>query len=287
MPDRTAKPAGAALQAAPASWCKQMTQAERRIYLIRSLLKERPQYPGIALPPGEREQRALLRSLCNIRPPVPASAEFLSVQDAYLSERLAERGVTELRDLTPVRPGLYLWQGDITTLAADAVVNAANSEMLGCFVPCHGCIDNTIHTYAGVQLRLECAELMRRQGHEEAPGRAKITSAYNLPSRYVLHTVGPIISGAVAGSDQRLLADCYRSCLDLAAGHGLRSVAFCCISTGEFRFPNELAAQVAIETVTQWQQENPCQIEVVFNVFKKRDYDIYKRLLRTGGAAQK
>lgn len=146
MPDRTAKPAGAALQAAPASWCKQMTQAERRIYLIRSLLKERPQYPGIALPPGEREQRALLRSLCNIRPPVPASAEFLSVQDAYLSERLAERGVTELRDLTPVRPGLYLWQGDITTLAADAIVNAANSQMLGCFVPCHGCIDNAIHT---------------------------------------------------------------------------------------------------------------------------------------------
>ena len=142
MPDRTAKPAGASLQAAPASWCKQMTQAERRIYLIRSLLKERPQYPGIAIPPGEREQRALLRSLCNIRPPVPASAEFLSVQDAYLSERLAERGVTELRDLTPVRPGLYLWQGDITTLAADAVVNAANSEMLGCFVPCHGRIDN-------------------------------------------------------------------------------------------------------------------------------------------------
>ena len=148
-------------------------------------------------------------------------------------------------------------------------------------------VGNAIHTYAGVQLRLECAELMRRQGHEEAPGRAKITSAYNLPSRYVLHTVGPIISGAVACSDQRLLADCYRSCLDLAAGHGLRSVAFCCISTGEFRFPNELAAQIAIETVTQWQQENPCQIEVVFNVFKKRDYDIYKRLLRTGGAAQK
>ena len=262
-----------------------MTQEERLTFLLDYLLRERQEKFDVPADPQGRRQ--LLRALMNVRMPAPVSDEFLQVQDAYLQEETRRKGITDLQELEPVEPGIYLWQGDITTLRCNAIVNAANSQMLGCFVPCHGCIDNAIHTYAGVQLRLECAELMRRQGHEEAPGRAKITSAYNLPSRYVLHTVGPIISGAVADSDQRLLADCYRSCLDLAAGHGLRSVAFCCISTGEFRFPNELAAQIAIETVTQWQQENPCQIEVVFNVFKKRDYDIYKRLLRTGGAAQK
>ena len=215
-----------------------------------------------------------------VRPPVPASDEFLKVQDAYLQERLEERGVTKLEDLTPVQPGLYLWQGDITTLAVDAIVNAANSQMLGCFVPCHGCIDNAIHTYAGVQLRLECAKLMTAQGKEEPTGKAKITKAYNLPCRYVLHTVGPIIYGAVTKTDQELLTGCYRSCLDLATAHGLRSVAFCCISTGEFHFPGKLAAEISIQTVKTWQQQNPNQIEVIFNVFKDSDYKIYKRLLR-------
>ena len=186
--------------------------------------------------------------------------------------------MTRLKDLTPVRPGLYLWQGDITTLAVDAIVNAANSQMLGCFVPCHGCIDNAIHTYAGVQLRLECARLMARQ--EEPTGCAKITKAYNLPCRYVLHTVGPIISGAVTQADRELLASCYRSCLELAESNGLHSVAFCCISTGEFRFPNELAAEIAIQTVGEWQRQNPEKIKVIFNVFKDSDYEIYKRLLR-------
>ena len=175
--------------------------------------------------------------------------------------------------------GLYLWQGDITTLAADAIVNAANSQMLGCFLPCHGCIDNAIHTCAGVQLRWECSEIMRRQGHEEETGKAKITKAYNLPCRHVLHTVGPIIRGAVAKADRELLASCYRSCLELAAETGLRSVAFCCISTGEFHFPNELAAKIAIQTVADWQRQNPSEIEVIFNVFKDIDYAIYRRLL--------
>ena len=197
-----------------------------------------------------------------------------------MTERLAKRGITRLEDLKPVQPGLYLWQGDITTLAADAIVNAANRQMLGCFVPCHGCIDNAIHTYAGVQLRLECAGIMERQGHEEETGHAKITKAYNLPCRFILHTVGPIIYGSVSEADRKLLADCYRSCLDLAAEHGLRSVAFCCISTGEFHFPNELAAQIAIQTVTDWQRQNPNQMEVIFNVFKDSDREIYERLLR-------
>lgn len=256
------------------------TQEQRLDFLIRCLLNEKEEYRDIEVPADKREKQRLLRSLMNVRPPVPASDEFLKVQDAYLQERLEDRGVTKLEDLTPVQPGLYLWQGDITTLAVDAIVNAANSQMLGCFVPCHGCIDNAIHTYAGVQLRLECAKLMTAQGKEEPTGKAKITKAYNLPCRYVLHTVGPIIYGAVTKADQEFLTGCYRSCLDLATAHGLRSVAFCCISTGEFHFPGKLAAEISIQTVKTWQQQNPDQIEVIFNVFKDSDYKIYKRLLR-------
>lgn len=257
-----------------------MTQDERLDYLLRCLLAEQGGYADIRMPDSITEKRHLLRSLMNVRPPVPASAEFLAVQDAYLQERLAERGITRLGDLKPAQPGLYLWQGDITTLAVDAIVNAANGQMLGCFVPCHGCIDNAIHTYGGVQLRMECAGIMREQGHEEETGRAKITKAYNLPCRYVLHTVGPIIYGSVTKTDRELLASCYRSCLELAAEYGLHSVAFCCISTGEFHFPNELAAQIAIQTVTDWQRQNSNQMEVIFNVFKDSDREIYERLLR-------
>ena len=254
-----------------------MTQKQRREYLIRALLRERRS--ACRIPPGEAEQRRLLRALFNLRPPAPASEAFLSVQDAYLQARLAERGVTHPADLQPVQPGLYLWQGDITTLAADGIVNAANSTLLGCFVPGHGCIDNAIHTFAGVQLRLACAGLMQRQDHAEAPGGAKITPAYNLPSRRVLHTVGPVITGAVTQEDRACLADCYRACLALAAEHGLRSLAFCCISTGEFRFPAAQAAQIAIQTVQAWQRQNSNPLEVIFNVWKDSDRALYQRLL--------
>lgn len=256
-----------------------ITQGQRLDFLIRCLLNENEEYKNREIPAGQPDKRRLLRSLMNVRPPVPASEEFLKVQDAYLQERLAERGVTEPENLTPVQPGIYLWQGDITTLAADAIVNAVNSRMLGCFVPCHGCIDNAIHTYAGIQLRMECARIMAGQRKEEATGKAKITKAYNLPCRYVLHTLGPIIYGTVTKTDCELLAGCYRSCLKLAAAYGLKSVAFCCISTGEFHFPNELAAEIAIQTVRTWQQQNSNRIEVIFNVFKDSDYEIYKRLL--------
>ena len=255
-----------------------MTQDERLDCMLRYLLDERDETRGLALPADPGEKRRLWRSLVNVRPPELIDGAYLRTEDAYLQEELRRKGVTRLDGLT--QPGLYLWQGDITTLAADAIVNAANSRMLGCFVPCHGCIDNAIHTYAGVQLRLECANIMRRQGHEEETGHAKITKGYNLPCRYVLHTVGPIIYGAVTPRDRALLASCYRSCLDLAALHGCRSVAFCCISTGEFHFPGELAAQIAIQTVRAWQQQNPDKIEVIFNVFKDSDREIYRRLLR-------
>lgn len=257
-----------------------MTQDERLDYLLHCLLAERKEYADIRMPDDLSEKRRLLRSLMNVRPPVPASAEFLAVQDAYLQESLSERGVTRLQDMRSTQPGLYLWQGDITTLAVDAIVNAANSQILGCFVPCHGCIDNAIHTYAGVQLRLECAHVMSAQKEEEPTGGAKITKAYNLPCHYVLHTVGPIIHGSVTQTDRELLASCYRSCLELAAEYGLHSVAFCCISTGEFHFPNELAAQIAIQTVTDWQKQNANQMEVIFNVFKDSDRKIYEHLLR-------
>lgn len=256
-----------------------VTQDERLIALIQYLLGERAEYRGVQIPDDLTGRRRLLRSLMNVRPPVPIGPDFLQMQDAYLQGRLAERGVTRLSGLRPVQPGLYLWQGDITTLAADAIVNAANSQLLGCFVPCHGCIDNATHTYAGIQLRLACAEQMRRQGHEEPTGRAKITPGFNLPCRYVLHTVGPIIAGAVTGRDRALLAACYRSCLDLAAAHGLRSVAFCCLSTGEFHYPPEQAAQVALQTVRDWRQTHESSIEVIFNVFKDSDLQIYRRLL--------
>lgn len=256
-----------------------MIQEERLDFLISVLVGEQEAYRDLSIPASFAEKKRLLRSLMNIRLPAPISTEFLKVQDAYLQEQLAQRGITKMENLSPVKPGIYLWQGDITTLAVDAIVNAANSRMLGCFVPCHGCIDNAIHSAAGIQLRLECAQIMAKQRTEEPVGRAKITKAYNLPCRYVLHTVGPVICDGVTKNDRELLACCYRSCLSLASAYGLKSVAFCCISTGEFHFPNELAAEIAAETVLNWQRENPDKIEVIFNVFKDHDYDIYRRML--------
>ncbi len=256
-----------------------MTQEERLDFLISYLINENADYKNIIVPENPAEKRRLLRSLMNVRMPAPVSEDFLKAQDAYLQLESAKKGVTKPRDLTPAEPGIALWQGDITTLAADAIVNAANSQMLGCFVPCHGCIDNAIHSAAGVQLRLECARVMSEQGTEEPTGRAKITKAYNLPCRYVLHTVGPIIYREVARKDCELLASCYRSCLELAGAYGLKSVAFCCISTGEFHFPNELAAKIAVQTVRAYLLENKNGMEVIFNVFKDTDYTIYKKLL--------
>ena len=256
-----------------------MTQSERRIYLIKRLIAEQPRYRDISIPKDTNEQKRLLRSLLNVRPPRPIGEDFLTVQDAYLQEETVQKGMTDIADLTPMEPGLYLWQGDITTLKCGAIVNAANSGMLGCFVPCHGCIDNAIHTYAGVQLRLACAEMMKKQGHEEATGGAKITPAYNLPCNYVLHTVGPIITGGVTEKDRELLASCYRSCLELAEQNGIGSVAFCCISTGEFHFPNDKAAEIAVQTVKEYRRQTSSKIEVIFNVFKQMDYEIYRELL--------
>lgn len=257
-----------------------MTQAERRTYLIEALLKEHPQFSKIEIPCDEQEQKILLRSLFNIRMPEPVTEEFLTIQNAYLQEETRRKGITALSDLEPIQKEIYLWRGDITTLRCDAIVNAANSQMLGCFCPNHGCIDNAIHTFAGVQLRLTCAGLMKQQGHEEETGNAKITPAYNLPSCYVLHTVGPIVHGNLTKKDKELLALCYQSCLELAERNGLKSIAFCCISTGEFHFPNDKAAEIAVETIKRYKEQANSKIEVIFNVFKEIDYNIYRELLR-------
>lgn len=256
-----------------------MTHEEQRRYLIRELLAEDARYQGIVIPEDTRGQKDLLRALMNVRPPMPIGQDFLAAQDEYLREELNRRGVTDVAELTPIQPGLYLWRGDITTLGCDAIVNAANSGMTGCYVPCHGCIDNCIHTCAGVQLRQECAAVMREQGREEETGKAKITGAYNLPCKYVLHTVGPIIGGPLTEQDEELLASCYRSCLELAEQHGVKSLAFCCISTGEFHFPNDRAAEIAVRTVSAYRTANQSDIKVIFNVFKDVDYELYHRLL--------
>lgn len=256
-----------------------MTQTERRKYLISELLKERPEYESLIIPASERDQKRLLRSLFNMRMPLPVRDEFIAVQDEYLQEETRLKGITYIDGLKPVRPEIYLWQGDITTLACDAVVNAANSGLLGCFYPCHGCIDNAIHTYAGVQLRLKCAEITEKQGRTEETGKAKITPGYNLPCKFVIHTVGPIINGKPTKRDCDLLASCYRSCLELAEQNAVQSIAFCCISTGEFHFPNEMAAEIAIKTVKDFKNQTHSKIKVIFNVFKDKDFKIYRRLL--------
>lgn len=256
-----------------------MNQSEKRLFLIQSLLKERPEYRDMGIPADTNSQRQLLRGLMNIRAPQHTDWAFLKTQDTYLQAETSAKGITDIADLAPIQPGLYLWQGDITTLKCDAIVNAANSGMTGCYIPNHRCIDNAIHTFAGVELRLACAELMEQQGYPEPTGQAKITPAFNLPCRYVLHTVGPIISGRVTKADKELLASCYRSCLALAAENNLESVAFCCISTGEFHFPNDLAAQIAVETVKQFMNRKTSVKKVIFNVFKDLDKTIYEKLL--------
>ena len=258
-----------------------MTQDERREYLIQYLLKEEIRFGRQSIPTDKQGQENLLRSLMNVRPPRPISNDFLKIQDEYLTERNIERGITDVDTLAPVKSDsrLYIWQGDITTLKCDAIVNACNSQMLGCFSPMHACIDNFIHTYAGMELRLKMHEIMAKQGHEEETGKAKITSGYNLPTKYILHTVGPIIQWKVTKEDEDLLASCYTECLKLAADTGVESIAFCCLSTGVFRFPQQRAAEIATNTVKQYLNKDSRIKKVIFNVFKDEDLKIYSGLL--------
>lgn len=252
-----------------------MTQTERRAYLIRMLLQE--QHERFVLPGDEEAQKRLLRALFNVREPGEASAEFLEVQDAYLQEEILSRGITSDRDLVPVRDRFCIWKGDITTLECGAVVNAANRRMLGCFHPNHGCIDNAIHTFSGVQLRLACDRVMG--GTLKNTGEAIITPAFNLPCDFVVHAVGPEVHGPLTPEHERLLAATYVSCLEAAGRFHVRSMAFCCLSTGEFHFPPLRAAEIAVETVSAHINNHPWMEKVIFNVFKDSDAAIYQRLL--------
>lgn len=252
-----------------------MTRAEKLDMLIEALA------PGTESPKQESGKWRAFRSLMNLREPGPASPDFIKPQDNFLQAEIEAKGITDVDDLGPIKDNLYLWQGDITSLKADAVVNAANSGLLGCFVPCHGCIDNAIHTYAGIQLRLACYELMQKQGRPEPTGAAKITPAFNLPAKYVIHTVGPIVTGRLTEENCAQLSSCYRSCMELGERSGITSIAFCCISTGEFHFPNKKAAEIAVKAVSDYLAEHSSQIKVIFNVFKESDYEIYQHLLGT------
>lgn len=256
-----------------------MNQAERRRYLTERLLKEHPEYSEILFPGDSNEQKMLLRSLMNIRMPHEIDAEFLKIQDEYLSEENKKKGIVKLEDIEELQPDLYVWKGDITRLKVGAIVNAANSGMTGCYQPCHNCIDNCIHTYAGIQLRNYCSDIMRKQGHEEPTGQAKITPAFNLPCDYVIHTVGPIVRGRLTKEHERLLVSCYESCLRIADENNVKSIAFCCISTGVFMFPNERAASLAVQTVKKYKRETNSEIKVIFNVFKEEDERFYRQLL--------
>lgn len=271
-----------------------MTQEERRKYLIRELQKEMPEYGKIHIPEDEQGQQDLLRALFNVRMPAPASKEFLQVQDEYLICRTKEKGITDLQDLQPVKSDsrLYLWQGDITTLRCDAIVNAANSQMTGCYRPLHNCEDNIVGTYAGCQLRYEMDQKMKEcrkqygQDYEQPTAVPMISSAYDLPSKYIVHVVGPIVSSSLKQEHKDQLAECYRASLDLAAENGCENIAFCCISTGVFMFPQDKAAEIAIAAVKKWLDTHPdsCMKNVIFNVFKDSDLKIYQRLLESKAA---
>ncbi|MBE6039888.1 MAG: protein-ADP-ribose hydrolase [Clostridiales bacterium] len=264
------------------------TQEEQRILLIDHLKAENPIYKKVPTPADEQGQKDLLRSLMNVREARSVSGEFLSIQDAYLRRESIIKGIVDVESIPACAgdPRLSIWQGDITRLKADAIVNAANSQMQGCFIPLHGCIDNCIHSYAGVQLRLECADRMRQMrlehgdDYDQPTAVPMLTDAYNLPAKKVIHIVGPIVQFGLTAELEKDLADCYKNTLDLCLENGLRNVAFCCISTGVFRFPNQRAAEIAVETVSKWLAEHDGAIDrVVFNVWKDTDREIYRELL--------
>lgn len=270
-----------------------MTQEERSVWLIRELQKEMPEYAGYEIPEDPEARFRLLRALFNVRMPAPASEEFRRIEGEFLREMTREKGITDAEDLKPCEldSRLYLWQGDITTLACDAIVNAANSGMTGCYVPNHGCIDNVEGTFAGVEMRYECWQYMQRQAlahggsYEEPTGQAVLTKGYNLPAKYVIHTVGPIVQGWLTAKHKALLASCYESCLEKADENNCRSLAFCCISTGVFMFPQDKACEIAVRTVRKWldaHADTPVK-KVIFNVFKDSDRRLYDRALNGNG----
>ena len=266
---------------------KKMTQEQRLDTLVEAFKADSVQYKDLQTPADTEGKRRILRSLMNIRMPKKLDDSVLTVQDEYLRERVLENGIVTLSEIPVIRNGMSIWQGDITRLAVDAIVNAANSQMLGCFVPMHTCIDNCIHTFAGVQLRAECSRQMNQlrikygKDYEQPTAVPMLTDAYNLPAKKVIHIVGPIVQYELTPELEMDLADCYLNTLDMCLDNNLRSVAFCCISTGVFHFPNKRAAEIAVSTVDSWLSQHPGAIErVIFNVFKDEDKKNYEELIR-------
>ena len=243
-------------------------QCRRLDDLVEAFKEDSDEYKDLRVPQSKEEKRRILLSLMNIRMPKKMRPDIIKIQDEYLKGRAEEKGIVTLSEIGEIKPGISIWQGDITRLKVGAIVNAANSGMTGCYQPCHSCIDNCIHTYAGIQLRNYCQKMMDEQGYEEPTGQAKITPAFNLPCDYVIHTVGPIVQGTLTKEHEKLLASCYENCLSIADENGVKSIAFCCISTGVFMFPNERAAQIAVQTVRKYKKENKSGSKVIFNVFK-------------------
>ena len=266
---------------------KKMTQEQRLDTLVEAFKADSVQYKDLQTPADTEGKRRILRSLMNIRMPKKLDDSILTVQDEYLRERVLENGIVTLSEIPVIRNGMSIWQGDITRLAVDAIVNAANSQMLGCFVPMHTCIDNCIHTFAGVQLRAECSRQMNQlrikygKDYEQPTAVPMLTDAYNLPAKKVIHIVGPIVQYELMPELEMDLADCYLNTLDMCLDNNLKSVAFCCISTGVFHFPNKRAAEIAVSTVDSWLSQHPGAIErVIFNVFKDEDKKNYEELIR-------
>ena len=266
---------------------KKMTQEQRLDTLVEAFKANSVQYKDVQTPADTEGKRRILRSLMNIRMPKKLDDSILTVQDEYLRERVLENGIVTLSEIPVIRNGMSIWQGDITRLAVDAIVNAANSQMLGCFVPMHTCIDNCIHTFAGVQLRAECSRQMNQlrikygKDYEQPTAVPMLTDAYNLPAKKVIHIVGPIVQYELMPELEMDLADCYLNTLDMCLDNNLKSVAFCCISTGVFHFPNKRAAEIAVSTVDSWLSQHPGAIErVIFNVFKDEDKKNYEELIR-------
>lgn len=269
-------------------------QTERLVHLLKEFKADSLRYKDLELGDDYEEKRMALRSLMNIREPRPMPEDILRMQDEFLAEETREKGIVSL-NMIPTVAGQYgsrhtfadkisIWQGDITRIQAGAIVNAANSQMLGCFVPCHRCIDNAIHSAAGIQLRAECSRYMDRRKmqygsrYEEPIGEAVLTKGYNLPAKYVIHTVGPIVDGVLGNRHRQDLRNCYENVLKCCVENGIRSVAFCCISTGEFHFPNTEAAKIAVKTVTDFLKESEAEFDrIIFNVFKDMDRNLYEK----------
>lgn len=263
-----------------------MNQKERLNYLVEAFKEDSKEYKYIQTPEDTENKKVLLRSLMNIRMPGKMDDDILRIQDEYLKERIEENGIITLNDIPVIKEQLSIWQGDITRLKVDVIVNAANSQMLGCFIPMHTCIDNCIHTFAGVQLRDECNKIMNQKriqygrNYEQPTAMPILTDGYNLPCKKIIHIVGPIVQYHLTDKHREQLAECYINSLNLCRENGLRSIAFCCISTGVFHFPNREAARIAVKTVKEWLTENPGSMDrVIFNVFKDEDRKYYEQEL--------